>query len=130
MTSLPPVLHVLPSSSSTFYTKLTERISLTDSVEQQAFGRVFRIGQHKETYVSRLVIKNSVDTRILDLQAEKLRAIDRALQDVTEGCSTEALSITDLVSLFGCLRDDGGVTQVVSDYEEDEEDERPEEGDV
>lgn len=50
------------------------------------------------------------------------------MQDVTEGCSVEALSIKDLASLFGCLRDDGGVMQVVRDYEDEEDDEGVEEG--
>lgn len=39
------------------------------SVEQQAFGRVFRIGQKKETYLTRLVVKNTVDVRMLDSES-------------------------------------------------------------
>jgi SNF2 family DNA or RNA helicase len=79
-------------------------INRTDSIEQQAFGRVFRIGQHKQTYVSRFVIKNSIDCRLLSMQADKIRTIDRAMQD-TEGSTVEPLSITDLASLFGHLRE-------------------------
>lgn len=75
-----------------------------DSIEQQAFGRVFRIGQHKETYVSRLVIRNSIDCRLLSMQADKVSTIDRALQD-TDGSIVEPLSIADLASLFGHLRE-------------------------
>lgn len=92
----------------------------TDSVEQQAFGRVFRIGQHKETYVSRFVIKNSVDGRLLSMQADKIRTIDRAMQDA-DAEVVQPLSLADLASLFGHLREDGGVMQVEADYEDEEE---------
>ncbi len=76
----------------------------TDSIEQQAFGRVFRIGQHKETYVTRFVIKNTVDCRMLDMQADKVRTIDRAMHDVC-GATVQPLSITELATLFGHLRE-------------------------
>ena len=109
-----------------FLRKLTHPL---DSIEQQAFGRVFRIGQHKETYVSRLVIKNTVDVRMFNMQADKVRTIDRAMQDVAEERSVEPLSVADLASLFGCLRDDGGVMQVDEDYvEQDDDDDAEDEG--
>ena len=75
-----------------------------DSIEQQAFGRVFRIGQHKQTYVSRFVIRNSIDCRLLSMQTDKIRTIDRAMQD-TDGSIVEPLSMADLASLFGHLRE-------------------------
>jgi len=34
------------------------------AVEQQAFCRVFRIGQQKETYFIRVMVENSIDERI------------------------------------------------------------------
>lgn len=34
-------------------------------VEDQGFGRVYRIGQKKESYLSRVVTANTVDHRIL-----------------------------------------------------------------
>ena len=86
--------------SLSYHTNITH----PDSIEQQAFGRVFRIGQHKETHVSRLVIKNSIDMRLLSMQADKIRAIDRAMQDTDAGI-VEPLSMTDLASLFGHLRE-------------------------
>ena len=36
------------------------------SVEQQAFGRVFRIGQLKNTYLHRMVVNHTVDSRLLE----------------------------------------------------------------
>jgi SNF2 family DNA or RNA helicase len=75
-----------------------------DSIEQQAFGRVYRIGQHKETFVSRFVAKNTIDQRLLSMQADKIKTIDRAMQD-TDASIMEPLSTTDLASLFGHLRE-------------------------
>lgn len=39
---------------------------LTDCIsENQAFGRVYRIGQKKQSYFQRIVVKNSIDARLL-----------------------------------------------------------------
>lgn len=42
--------------------------------------------------------------RILGLQADKIRTVERAMQD-TDDVAVEPLSITDLASLFGHLRE-------------------------
>jgi SNF2 family DNA or RNA helicase len=42
------------------------------AVEQQAFGRIFRIGQMKETFMTRIVVRNSVDMRLLTMQMYKV----------------------------------------------------------
>ncbi|OBT72359.1 hypothetical protein VF21_07500 [Pseudogymnoascus sp. 05NY08] len=90
------------------------------SVEQQAFGRIFRIGQLKETHVARFVVKNTVDMRILDMQKEKMSEIDGAM--IAAGKPLAPLSIEEMASLFGNLeKDDDGHTQVVPDYESEEE---------
>ncbi len=83
---------------------LHSNISHTDSIEQQAFGRVYRIGQHKDTYVTRLVVHNTIDQRMLSLQTDKVKTIDRVMQD-TDASIMEPLSVTDLASLFGHLRE-------------------------
>ncbi|KAJ4265069.1 hypothetical protein NW762_005313 [Fusarium torreyae] len=49
--------------------------------EQQAFGRVHRIGQTKECYLVRIMTQHYIDSRISELQEEKAEVIDRALQD-------------------------------------------------
>lgn len=67
-------------------------------VEQQAFCRVFRIGQQKETHMARLVIKGTVDAAIYALQGEKQRIIDIAMDDSTR---KERIGIQELMSLFG-----------------------------
>lgn len=89
-------------------------------MEQQAFGRIFRIGQLKETHVTRFVVKNTVDMRILDMQKEKMTEIDGAMIEATK--PRAPLTIEEMASLFGNLvKDDDGYTQVVSDYESEEE---------
>lgn len=93
-----------------------------DSVEQQAFGRVYRIGQVKETHVARFVVKNTVDMRILDMQKEKMSEIDGAM--LSAGKPLPPLTIEEMASLFGDLvKDEDGDTQVVADYESEVESE-------
>ncbi|KAI9051714.1 hypothetical protein LZ554_004754 [Drepanopeziza brunnea f. sp. 'monogermtubi'] len=92
------------------------------AVEQQAFGRIFRIGQLKETYMTRLVVKNSVDMRMLSMQLHKLRNLERAMRD-GESKATPNLSMKQLSNLFGFLKTDGDgrIVSVEADYEDGEE---------
>lgn len=90
-----------------------------DSVEQQAYGRIFRIGQTKETYFTRFVCKNTVDERMLKMQWEKINMIDKALQDTGE--KIDPLSVKELARLFGGVTVNNGVTQIVPDYNDDDE---------
>ena len=49
--------------------------------EQQAFCRVFRIGQLEETFMSRLCVKNTVDERLIQMQEKKQEEIDLVMDD-------------------------------------------------
>lgn len=49
--------------------------------EQQAFCRVFRIGQKEETFMSRLCVKNTVDARLIEMQERKQEEIDAVMAD-------------------------------------------------
>lgn len=49
------------------------------AVEQQAFGRVFRIGQKFETAITRFVVENTVDQRIIEMQERKRQQIGRVM---------------------------------------------------
>lgn len=49
--------------------------------EDQAYGRVRRIGQTKETHLVRLFSDTPVDRRIRQLQSDKSAEVSRALQD-------------------------------------------------
>jgi hypothetical protein len=71
-------------------------------VENQAYCRVFRIGQEKETEVTRIVMKDSIDDKLLKLQERKRLAIDPFMNGknvVTREMAYE---------LFGINKEDGG----------------------
>ncbi|KAK4232200.1 P-loop containing nucleoside triphosphate hydrolase protein, partial [Podospora fimiseda] len=40
-------------------------------IENQAFGRIHRIGQENEVYTAKIVINNSLDDKIMDFQSKK-----------------------------------------------------------
>ncbi|KAL8645226.1 MAG: hypothetical protein Q9226_007394 [Calogaya cf. arnoldii] len=68
------------------------------SVEQQAFCRVFRIGQDSETFITRFVARNTVDDRLQQMQEDKAKAVGHAIDDET---MLKALSLQELLGLFG-----------------------------
>ena len=69
-------------------------------METQAFGRVHRIGQEKETHFAKIVVKDSIDERLVQMQEEKDRDISRALgEDGAEGRAV--LTLEELGRLFG-----------------------------
>jgi SNF2 family DNA or RNA helicase len=49
--------------------------------EQQAFCRVFRIGQKEETYMSRMCVRGTVDERLIEMQDRKKEEIDEVMED-------------------------------------------------
>ncbi|KAF7884513.1 uncharacterized protein EAF02_004849 [Botrytis sinoallii] len=49
--------------------------------EKQAFGRVHRIGQELETIFARVVVENTIEDRLADLQLKKLRINSIAMQE-------------------------------------------------
>lgn len=65
-------------------------------MEDQAFGRVHRIGQTKKTYFVKIVTRNTVDQRLISLQDEKLKNISKVLEG-----TASTLSIDDIKRLFG-----------------------------
>lgn len=77
-------------------------------METQAFGRVHRIGQDKETHFAKIVVKDSIDERLVQMQEEKDRDISRALgEDGAEGRAV--LTLEELGRLFGEDEEDGSV---------------------
>ncbi|KAF2838673.1 hypothetical protein M501DRAFT_1016765 [Patellaria atrata CBS 101060] len=71
------------------------------AIEQQAFCRVFRIGQKQETYMTRIVVNNTVDQNLLKMQETKQIEIDKVMED---GGTAESILIEDLLRLFGPTR--------------------------
>jgi SNF2 family DNA or RNA helicase len=52
-----------------------------NAAEQQAFCRVFRIGQKDTTFMTRLCVKNTVDERLIGMQERKQVEIDEVMAD-------------------------------------------------
>jgi SNF2 family DNA or RNA helicase len=51
------------------------------ATEQQAFCRVFRIGQKEKTFMSRLCVKGTVDVRLMKMQERKEREIKKVMEE-------------------------------------------------
>lgn len=68
-------------------------------VEDQAIDRAHRIGQTKDVFVHRLLIENTVEDRVLDLQERKRELISGAL-DEGGTMNVAGLSMRDLLGLF------------------------------
>ena len=67
------------------------------AVEDQAADRAHRIGQDKPVMVYRLVARDTVEERILELQARKRRIADAALADAS---GAAAITRDDLLALL------------------------------
>ncbi|RYC66013.1 hypothetical protein CHU98_g233 [Xylaria longipes] len=88
------------------------------SIELQAFARVFRIGQTKETYFLRIIAHNTIDDRIEALQEEKIKNINTVLGPGEKS----KLSTEEVAALFGHLKKfDDGSFEIVPDNEGDAE---------
>lgn len=72
-------------------------------IEMQAVDRAHRIGQQKPVHVHRLLVKETVEDRITELQEEKRKFVDAAL-DEGESKSLGRLSTRDLQYLFNGAR--------------------------
>lgn len=86
------------------------------SIEQQAFCRVYRIGQEKETQFARLVVKNTIDEAIIALQKSKQITIDAALDDSKR---KEKVNTKELMSLFGRVEKDEHGKPFIFAHEDD-----------
>lgn len=70
------------------------------SNEEQARGRICRHGQTKETYFVRIVVEDSIDDRMLQLQGLKIQDIEPAM---VSGKSEKLLTEQEVRWLFGQL---------------------------
>jgi len=70
------------------------------AVENQAFDRVHRLGQQKPVEIYRLVICQTVEARVLELQKRKQGLMDGSLGEGSVRRQTR-LSVRELGALFG-----------------------------
>ena len=68
-------------------------------IEMQAIDRAYRIGQQKEVEVYRILTRETVEDRIVDLQTRKKEIVEAAL-DEAEGMKISRLNERDLRFLF------------------------------
>ena len=73
--------------------------SLQPGIEQQAVGRICRIGQEKPTKCIRLVVKDSIEPNILQWQSHRL-----AQGSASSATSHTPLSLNDFVHVLGQRR--------------------------
>ncbi|KAI5783669.1 SNF2 family N-terminal domain-containing protein [Geopyxis carbonaria] len=85
------------------------------ATELQAFDRVHRLGQTKEVFVTRFLVKSTVEERILETQEAKRALADAALGEGKADLGR--LSIDKLMGLFGNLVTRNGRMQIEADYD-------------
>ena len=68
------------------------------AVEMQASDRAHRIGQTKKVFTYKLIAKDSVEEKILQLQGQKTELVKKLI--TTESGFYKSLKKTDIISLF------------------------------
>jgi non-specific serine/threonine protein kinase len=68
------------------------------AVEMQASDRAHRIGQTKKVFTYKLITKDSVEEKILQLQQQKRDLVEKLI--TTEGGLYKSLTRDDIVDLF------------------------------
>lgn len=68
------------------------------AVERQAIDRAYRIGQTKPVFVFRLIMRDSVEEKVLEMQARKRDIADQLIQ--VEDSFVKRLSVEDIRGLF------------------------------
>lgn len=68
------------------------------SVEVQAMDRIHRLGQHRPIIVKRMIVENSIESRIIELQNKKSAMIEAAIGK--DDSAMGRLSVADLSFLF------------------------------
>ena len=69
------------------------------AVEQQAIDRAHRIGQKRKVFAYKMICKDTVEEKILQLQERKKRLADDLIQE--DAGFVKALSRDDVEFLFG-----------------------------
>ncbi|GAA5899588.1 uncharacterized protein JCM6883_005267 [Sporobolomyces salmoneus] len=76
-------------------------LAWSKAVEAQAFDRTYRLGQLRDVEIERIIVEDTIEERILNLQARKTLLSDMSLaegQGDPDYC--ERISVPDILSLF------------------------------
>lgn len=88
------------------------------AAEEQAFGRVFRLGQVKNTHNIRILARNTVDEHIDNMHKVKAQAIDHTLQD--DGHATQFFSDFEITKVLENERWNAWVQQCINEIKEED----------
>lgn len=103
-------------SSKVYFMAVVSCIDVADRL--LAFCRVFRIGQNSETFVTRFVVKDTVDEKLQDMQMVKAKRIGAAIDDLK---MLGKLSLEQLLRLFGPVAHDASRRPFILVVDDDEE---------
>ena len=70
------------------------------AIEDQAVDRVHRLGQTRPCTVWRLVMEDSIEERVLDIQAEKRKLVGKAFQEKAKGGKERTTRMGDIFKLL------------------------------
>ncbi|KIK57545.1 hypothetical protein GYMLUDRAFT_203637 [Collybiopsis luxurians FD-317 M1] len=82
-------------------------LSWNYATESQAYDRAHRLGQEKPVYVKRLVVRDTIEERLLQLQDVKVGLAEAALGEGS-GTKLNKLSMKDIKFLFGMTKNHHG----------------------
>ncbi|KAB5572425.1 helicase-like protein [Coniochaeta sp. 2T2.1] len=71
------------------------------AIEDQAVDRVHRLGQTRETTVWRLIMEDTVEENVLEVQAEKRQLVTKAFQEKQGKDKKKETRMADIVKLLG-----------------------------
>ncbi|KAI6861693.1 hypothetical protein KC338_g6497 [Hortaea werneckii] len=74
-----------------------------NAVEQQAFCRVFRIGQTQETEMIRFVVSKTIDSAMMAMKERKTEEIDQVMEEARK---KDLPDVSELLRLFGEVGED------------------------
>jgi len=90
------------------------------AMESQAYGRVFRISQEKETYFIRVIVQGSIDELVMQMQDRKILELKGTDQEFNP--STQLVSEADLKTLLESLaKDDAANHDASGKFDEKDE---------
>ena len=79
-------------------------------MEKQAYGRVYRLGQKKETYFIRVIVEGSIDEEIIKIQNRKLEELERTNQEFD--ASKQLVTAEDREEMLRNLAGNGRKVQI------------------